>query len=81
MEDFAQLKPASPADNLSAKLLHECWPGGPIVRDPGECRDMKNSSDTSSFLPAIEIAGRTYRNDGKGGTTDERDGILDRRFV
>lgn len=40
------------ADSLRmlALTLYECFPGGPVVRDPAECR-----SYDSSVLPDIEL--------------------------
>lgn len=35
-------------------LLYECWPGGPIVRDPKECRGVQRPS---SLLPEIDMSG------------------------
>ncbi len=34
-------------------LLYECWPGGPIVRDPKECRGVQRPWN---LLPEIEMS-------------------------
>lgn len=69
--------------------LSECWPGGPVVSSPADCRDVDRDSwkRTQESLPDLSltngievIAGHTERNNGSGELRNERDSYLDRLY-
>ncbi|MCA9800799.1 MAG: hypothetical protein KC777_02375 [Cyanobacteria bacterium HKST-UBA02] len=78
-------QPAQAGDSGITNAVHECWPGGPIVSNPKDCHEIDRKADAGStasrFLPEIQIAGKTYRNNGSGGTDNEREAALERRLT
>lgn len=67
--------------------LSECWPGGPIVSNPAECRDLDKDGwrGIQESLPDLQItngieliAGHTEKDNGSGKMLNERDSYLDR---
>ncbi|MBX9937911.1 MAG: hypothetical protein K2Y32_01595 [Candidatus Obscuribacterales bacterium] len=76
-------------DNFHMAALAECWPGGPVVSSPADCRDVDRDSwkRTQESLPDLSltngievIAGHTERNNGSGELRNERDSYLDRLY-
>lgn len=78
-----------PGDNFRQLALAECWPGGPVVSNPADCRDAQrdNWRRTQESLPDLQltngnevVAGRTQRDNGNGDKNNERDSYLDRLY-
>jgi len=43
-------------DVFRLAVMAECWPGGPIVSNPADCRDWDRSAqDKALGLPDLEI--------------------------
>jgi len=36
------------SDSFATAAMYECWPGGPIVSKPSECREIDRSSPNPS---------------------------------
>ncbi|MBX9937910.1 MAG: hypothetical protein K2Y32_01590 [Candidatus Obscuribacterales bacterium] len=76
-------------DNFRQLAMAECWPGGPVVSNPADCRGAERDTwrRTQDSLPDLQltngnevVAGKTQRNNGNGGNDNERDSYLDRLY-